>query len=254
VIEVGIEFHFDPRPDKAAWDLPVARPFFERLQQTFPHVEVVQAEQIRIEKRTPGGIPETISGQISLDRVRARNLEGTRWVQVANDLLVCNLVRQGNTYPGFDSLRDDALAKLDQYIEHFQPVSVRQVAVNYLDLVEIPFPGGNGILRLDDYLRVRMELPDEPFGPVGAFSLQLQFPRRKERDQVALLLHTFPPDMGRRVGRFQMHWHCLCEEVCSLDRNEITRRLGAAHERLASCFQASFTEKGWELFRPVETR
>src|SRR5262249_24885697 len=88
VIEVGIEFHFEPRPDREPWALPVAGPFIERFQASFPDVEVVQSEEIRIERRSPAGLPQRISGKIRLDRMRAHNPEGTRWLQVGNDLLV----------------------------------------------------------------------------------------------------------------------------------------------------------------------
>lgn len=253
VIEVGIEFHFEPRPDKEPWDLPVARPFIERLQPVFSHVEVVQAEQIRIEKRAPGGLPERISGQISLDRVRARNEESSRWVQVGNDLLVCNLVRHGEVYPGFEQLRTDALAILERYVEHFRPVSVRQAGVTYLDQVEIPVPTSCSSIRLEEYFRLRVDFPDEDLGPMGAFSLQLQFPREHARDPVTLLFHTLPSVPSSGVLRFQMHWHCLCEEVCSLDKDEINRRLDAAHMRLRKSFRASFTDPGWALFQPLES-
>lgn len=251
VIEVGIEFHFDPAPDKQPWNLRVAKPFIERFQADYPHVEVIQAEQIRIEKRAPGGLPKEITGRISLDRVRARNEEGSRWLQVGDDLLVYNLVRQGGAYPGFAQLRAEALDKFDQFVEHFQPVSVRQVALTYLDLVEVPVPSDASGIPLEDYFRLRVEIPDEAFGPVASVSLQMYFPRRPATDQLTLRFHTVPVSPGQRTCRFQMHWSCECEEIKTLDKKEITRRLEAAHRRLVDCFRASFTDRGWALFTPV---
>jgi uncharacterized protein (TIGR04255 family) len=250
VIEVGIEFHFDPRPDKEPWSLQVTRPFVERCQTTFPHVEVIQAEQLRIEKRGPGGIPEQIVGQISLNRLRAHNEQGTRWVQIGNDLLVFSLVRREDNYPGFATVRDEALGMLDQYVEHFKPLSVRRVALTYLDLIEIPIPPGRTGYRVEEFFRLHVEMPDEPFGPVAAFSLQLQFPQKAvPTDQLALLLHTVPRAQDRNASRVQMYWRYECDRVSSLDKEVIVGRLETAHQRLRDCFMASFTEQGLALFQ-----
>jgi uncharacterized protein (TIGR04255 family) len=250
VIEVGVEFHFDPRSDKQPWDLPVAASFIHQFEHEFPHVEVLQSEQIRIEKRAPGGAPEQISGQISLDRIRARNEEATRWIQVGNDLLVHNLVRKDAAYPGFDQLRDHALAILDGYIDYFKPVAVRQAAVTYLDLIEIPAPD-NKAIRLDDYLRLRVEFPDNIFGPVGFFSVQLLFPQATPGERLTLWLHTAPARADQRLCRLQMNWQYLCENLKTLDKGEIFRQLETAHVRLRECFRASFTNAGWALFQPI---
>lgn len=254
VIEVGIEFHFEPRPDKPPWDLPVAQQFIEQLKPTFADPEVFQAEQIRIEKRSTVGMPEVISGQVSLDRIRTRNKDGTRWVQVGNDLLVCNLVRQGKEYPGFSPLRTDALAVLDRYVQEFQPVCVRDAAVTYLDLIELPFPSEGKVVRLEDYYRLNVQFPEEQFGPVALFSLQLLFPPAEKKDQLTLIFQSLPAIPGTNVLRSQMFWQCRCADIRSLDQSNISDRLEAAHIQLRSCFQASFTEKGWALFRPLEEK
>jgi hypothetical protein len=138
-------------------------------------------------------------------------------------------------------------------VEHFQPVSVRRAAVAYLDQVEVPIlPGADGI-PFDEYFRLGANFPDQPFGPMGYFSLQLFFPRRDSKDQLQVLFHTAPAVPGSGVCRFQMHWHCLCEDVRSLDKNEIIERLEAARLRLRECFRASFTDKGWALFQPKDS-
>ncbi len=251
VIEVGIEFHFDPRPDREPWTLQVAGPFLERFQAAFPEVEVVQSEKIRIERRSPHGVPEKISGKIRLDRVRARNPEGSRWIQVGNDLLVFSLVRQQQAYPGFTQVRSEALEVFDRHREHFQPVSVRRAALSYLDQVEIPVPAGRAVVQLEHYFRLRPEFPDLEFGPAGAFALQMHFPGKDQSEPVTVLLQSAPTAPGSGIGRFQLHWLCLCEDVRSLDKDEITRRLESARVRLRDCFRASFTPEGWKLFQPA---
>jgi uncharacterized protein (TIGR04255 family) len=253
VIEVGIELQFDPRPDRPPWELRVAGPFVERFQASFPHVEVLQAAEMQIETRSPAGYAEKLLGKVSLDRLRARNGEGTRWIQVGNDLLAYSLVRGEQSYPGFDAVRTEALAVLDAYVDYFQPTSVRRAAVTYLDQFDFPVPAGSNVLRVEDYLLLRAEVPDEPFGPVGSFSLQFFFPGAPPaRVPIQLQLHSAPTAPGSGIIRFQMRSHCLCDNVCSLDKEEISRRLEVARLRLRECFRASFTDKGWALFQPRE--
>ena len=43
VAEVGIDFQFDPDPEKEPWDLPVAVSFIERFRDILPSTEAVAA-------------------------------------------------------------------------------------------------------------------------------------------------------------------------------------------------------------------
>jgi uncharacterized protein (TIGR04255 family) len=252
VIEVAIEFHFDPRSDQEPWTPQEAGSFVELFQAAFPFIEATQTQEIRIEPRSPSGRPEMISGKLSLDRLRVRNAEGSRWIQIGKDLLVFNWVRQQDSYPGFDQVRTEALAVLDRYVEHFQPVGVRRAALIYLDQVEIRVAPGSKTLQLEDYLRLRPEVPDQEFGPSGAFALQMHFPGKDQREPFTVLFQSVPAEVGSGICRFQMHWHCLCEDIRSLDKGVITQRLEAARRRLRDCFKASFTTEGWQkLFQPA---
>lgn len=250
VVEVAIEFQFEAGPDKKPWDLPVAVPFMKRFEEAFPNGEIVASDQFRIEKRSPEGIPREIQTRRILERLRGHNDERSRWLQVGNDLLVYNLVRhQAGAYPGFEQVRDEALDKLDQYVEHFRPICVRQIGLTYIDVIEIPRTT-EPKLRLDDYFKLGIEVPDEPFGPVAQFLVGLVLPRTKEADQLALTLQTEPVAPDSAAYRFVMQWQATCEDVKTLDRQEIIRRLEAANTRMVACFKDCFTAEGLKLFGP----
>jgi uncharacterized protein (TIGR04255 family) len=249
IVEVGVEFQFDPNPEKPPWDLPVAMPFIQRFQESLPHVEIVQAEEIRIEKRSSRGIPEKLSGKISLDHVKAQDKDERRRLEVGSDRMGYRLLRCGKEYPGFDSLLIEALDKLSQYVEHFHPTAVRGAALTYLDIVKIPVTPGEGV-DLDDYFRLGLRVPDDPFGVLGGFSIKLIFPHSPRADGVLLVFATEPTTEDGAL-RFRMRWQGPCDGINSLGPDAISQRLEAAHEHMRKCFMACFTEKGLGLFDPT---
>jgi uncharacterized protein (TIGR04255 family) len=249
VVEVGIDFRFDPDPERPPWDLPVAMPFLDRFRDTFPSIEIIQSEEIRIEKRSPQGLPTSLSGKISLDHVRANDQEERRRVEVGNDRMAFRVFRGGAEYPGFDAVLQEALRLLTEYIEHFRPTAVRRAILTYSDIVRIPMGPGEGV-ELNDYFRLQVKLPEDPFGPLGAFSVRLALPRSPYADALQVFFGT-EPKVEEGVVRFRIRWQSSCEEVNSLDQNDLSHRLAVAHEHLVKCFLACFTERGLELFNPT---
>jgi len=246
VVQVGIDFRFDPDPEKQSWDLPVAMPFVERFRESLPCVEVVRAEEIRIEKRSPQGLPERLSGKIRLDRVSAHDEAERHWLEVGDDRMGYRLLRGAKEYPGFDAVLEKALSVLGEYIEHFRPTAVRRTLLSYLDIVTIPRAAREGI-ELDDYFRLGLKLPEDPFGPLGAFVIQFVLPPKPGFDELNMVFATEPVTDDNDL-RFSMRWQSRCDGIDSLDAADLRCRLNSAHEHLVKCFFACFTVKGLELF------
>lgn len=250
VTEVGIDFQFDPNPEKQPWSPDVAGAFVARFRDSLPQRETVEVEEIRIEKRSAEGIPQKVSGRTSLDHVRVHDEQETRWLYVGNDLMAYRLARKGGDYPGFSAVWAETREKLAAYVDHFQPTAVRRATLRYVDIVEIPRDPNSGI-ELEDYFRLSIGAPEDPFGPLGEFAVKYSFPRTEGRDAVQLVFASQPP-MEESLARFVLQWYSVCEEVGTLDPEALGCRLGAAHEHLIKCFFASFTPRGLELFGTTE--
>ena len=246
VVEVGIEFQLDPAPEKQRWDLPVAMPFVERFKETMPHVEVVKSEKIRIEKRSPQGVPIELRGEINLNQVRAHDEGERQWLEVGEDRVAYRLLRGGKEYPGFDVVLESTLSVLRQYNQHFRPMAVRRAILTYMDIVKIPRAPGEGI-DLDDYFRLGVRLPDDPFGALGAFAIRFVLPPSPYSDRLQLAFSTEPGTEEESL-RFRMRWQSLCDGINTLDEEELRNRLTAAQSHLVKCFLACFTERGLALF------
>jgi uncharacterized protein (TIGR04255 family) len=246
IVEVGIGFQFEPDPEKQPWDLPVAVPFVELFKDSMPYLEVVKNEEIRIEKRSPQGVPEVISGKSSLDHVRAHDEEERQWLEAGNDRMAYRLLRGGKEYPGFESVLEKALEILGRYVQHFRPTAVRRAILNYLDIVKVPAPAGEAI-ELEDYFQLGVKLPEDPFGPIGEFATQFILPATPGADRLHLAFMTEHKREHGNLG-FQMRWQSICDGIGTLDGDVLRHRLTSAHEHLAKCFRACFTSRGLGLF------
>ena len=254
VEEVGIDFQFDPSPEKQPWSLEVASPFLKQFEQTLPKYDIAQVEEILIEKRSSEGVPQKLSGRTRLDHVIAYSVDETRFLRVGDDIMSYRIGRCGENYPGFRTLLDEALGMFREYISHFQPTATRRVRLRYVDTIDIP-RSSDGLVELDDYFRVGINIPDTPFGPVGKFAVQCVFPDTKSGD--ALQLNFFnQPTPDNTTTRFIMEWHSLCENITSLSEEVLTNKLEKAHVHMVKCFKESFTEQGLSLFGydPAETQ
>ena len=250
VVEVGIDFQFDPDPEKKPWDLPVAMPFVEQFKEFLPHIEIVRAEEICIEKRSPQGLPERLSGKISLDQVRVHDEAEQQWLEVGNDRMAYRLLRGGKEYPGFSTVMEKALEILAQYIQHFRPTAVRRAILSYVDIIKISGMADSRV-ELNDYFRLGVDLPEDPFGPLGGFAIHFVLPPTTPGSDRLQLAFTTEQKNESDDLRFRMRWLSFCEGILSLDNENLRDRLTVAHEHLVKCFLACFTEKGLELFNPT---
>jgi uncharacterized protein (TIGR04255 family) len=251
VIQSWIGFTFEPAPQKRSWDLQAAQEFLGRYSGALPHIEAIFSTNYEIAEISPTDRPEITRREVRLDHIRARNSEGTRWVQLADDQLVCNVTRGGGEYPHYPIRRDESLSKLSDYIESFQPVSVRRAELHYVDLIEIPIPP-EGQIKLEDYFNLRVEAPQD-FGMTYYYAIRVFLRPPVDGDTLEVRFQTEPSKSDTKTFRFRMDWNMVCANIATLDRDLIVQRLDDAHACLWNYFRASFTEKTWDLFQPSES-
>jgi len=250
IVEVWVEFQCDPSPSKRRWDLDTANEFLKQFSDYFVHTEVLNEQEFQI-ATLPTGDRRLDAGEVRLNRVRVRDAEGTRWLQLGEDVLVYNIVKKAGAYPGFETLCKDAWEKFAAYVRHFQPTCVRKLRLHYLDRVEIPCSPGERI-DLDEFFLVGVKFPDAPFGALSRFAIQLAPDSGHADDHVSLAFRSEQRSADAKVSRMVMDWEATSANVGSLSHDDIMDRLERAHARIRDCFQASFTPKGWALFDPIE--
>jgi uncharacterized protein (TIGR04255 family) len=250
VSQTWIGFSFDSDHDKRPWDLQAASEFLARFEASLPHREATFETQYEIQEISPGRRPKIVSRDTQLERVRARNDDGTHWLQLADDRMAYNRTRGEGVYLGFESLRDEALSKLSEYVQFFRPSKLRSTDLHYVDQIEIPIPPSKK-LDLQEYFKLRVEIPDE-YGPTWYFSTRLFLRPPIEGDNLEVRFQSEPAIPDASAYRFRIDWHMVCSGIADFDEETVKQRLDQAHDCLTAYFKASVTERTWALFQPSE--
>lgn len=171
IIQAWIEFRFDHGDERREWGFPEASAYLDRFQETYPEREALFQRQFRIEKVQRHRNPEIVPGPVHVQAVRASNREGSRYVQLTRDAVACNFLWTEKGYEGFKALKTESLEKFRAYVEMFQPTRLLEFAVQYVDLVVIPFERDK-TLNLGEYFTLGIDLPDAVFGSILNFVVQ----------------------------------------------------------------------------------
>ncbi|AGA28396.1 TIGR04255 family protein [Singulisphaera acidiphila] len=251
VIQSWIEFKFASGQEKPPWNLETAEEFLNRYEDRLPHQEAIIETTSQTRPFSGPQRSQRVSPKDKLDKAWARNDDQSHWLQIADDQMVYNQTRV-ESYLGFESLRDEALSKLGDYVDFFRPETLKSVELHYVDLIEIPTPVEQKI-ELQDYFHLRVEMPDE-FGLVWHFSNQIFVkPKTKEDNNVLeVKFQSVRPDEEAGTYRFRLDWHFICLHLESWSRDIVCGRLDQAHTCLLNYFRASVTEKTWQLFQPSD--
>ena len=252
VAEAWIGFKFDPGQRKMPWNLKTAQEFFVHFKDTFKQLEAGGQQTFTIQPVTAGETAE-LKIESKLVVLRGRNEAGTRWLQLAEDTLVFHITEPGEAYPGFPQLLNETKEAFTKYVEHFEPQGLRQAAVHYVDIIEIPFAVDKEI-RLDDYFVLLRDAPTETFGYTNYLETRMIFVRPEDPGPIEMTLQRIPAPPDPACLRLRMDWHKNCDEVGVLDWPSIEGRLQTARQVLFSCFKNSLTERTWQLFTETKEK
>lgn len=251
LIEAWMSFRFEPAADAAPWTKVRYQVFLDALAETHPDVQEMTRRAIKVGRRRSGtphiqGILEEVLA------VRALTEDGFRAIHMTpNELMVNYLRGEAETYPGFLSLLDEAMAHCRKYIECYRPIGVIQVALHYVDLVEIPIPDSR-ILKCEEYFTLNLQAPEAVFGTFASFDIKAVVLTPGGSDPVELVFATAPVPPDSPFGRFRMEWHAAVRAEARMGEEEMRANLQFAHDRVERCFRHAFTPQGWALFEPVE--
>lgn len=250
IVQAWIEFRFDHAADRPKWDWPAASAFFDSFQNEYPEREVVVQHQLQIAKVEGNQKPRIVDERVDLAGMRAFRTDHARYIHLTQDTLACTFVRTDvNGYEGFDALKREALTKLRAYVDFFHPTRLLQLAMQYVDLVRIPFQQDR--IELKDYFTLSQDLPEADFGPTLNFLVQYATRPPGSRDILEVWLRNEPPDPHGPIGQFRMDWRLMASEELSFAEDVLGSRLDRAHDRLLDCFKKSFTPQAWAMFEPV---
>lgn len=249
VVEVWISFAFEPRPTKTEWDLDAVGQYLARYSEELPRLEKLWETQFHVEETSASDLPRIIGSNEKLHFIRASDANKRRLLQIGDDVLAMHLVRQAEDYPRFSQVRDAITPKLLDYIDDFQPSSVRAGIIHYLDIIDIPVPDC-GKIELPDYFPFASDLPEDPFGPTQFLAQQFVVNCPVDEGPLHLHMRNIPAPDGEKVFRFRLDWQKHSTGLNTLDLEAIWARLDRSHEYLRHCFDKFLKRQTLDLFQP----
>jgi len=252
LVEVWMSFRFEPAVGSPTWTRDRYRLLLDTFSETHPNVEEMTRHAIQVAASKRGGRPQIKEIAEQILAMRARTEDGLRAIQMGSDELVVNYLRgDGEPYPGFPALLEEAMTCCRRYADCYHPVGVLEAALHYVDLVEIPVPE-HRILRSEEYLTLDFRVPEEVFGHFAAFEVKAVVLPPGSKDTVQLSFATVPGRVDDPLRQFRLEWHTASKSSGRMTEEEVRASLQTAHDRLEACFRHAFTAKGWALFEPGE--
>jgi uncharacterized protein (TIGR04255 family) len=201
VIESWIECRFNFGSDREPFDEKNTNEFLA-LHKGFKFQDCLTNEEVHIQWPSSENRQLKASRKVGVARVRACDEKQEHWLQLLNDGFIYNALRNGEAqYVGYDRLLAATMTTYQKYVNLFGPTSVANVALCYVDMVEVPMQPGGGQLRLEDVFCVYPKFPDA-FGAVNGLSLSLSFPSTEKAGRLTLKLVSAEHDLEKLLYRF----------------------------------------------------
>ena len=249
VVEAWIAFDFEPQTDKTAWDKEQINAFAKAHSDDFKRMDAIIKEEYSLERTSEKELPRITNRRHIIDVARMFNDDDTRIRQLGEDRIAYNLLRKaGDKYPGFPVLLNEAIAYLNQYVNFFQPSSVKLATIHYMDIIDIPLTGEP--LVLTDYFEFIPDIPQETFGLTIGYALA--FVTKCPFDEAPLQTSlTLVPPPNKSTLRVRLEWNKTCPKVNFQDEEEMKVDLMRSKDFMVKCFERMITDKTRALFGPA---
>lgn len=256
VVEAWVYVRFRPKEDAKQWDPRVAEEFFKKsFGDRYQPKDIVA--RVAWDPTRNASTGELSPPKPIFQRARAATVDEDRFVQAGRNVLVYNMLRKSQEWPGFEALKSEALDALEKYVDFTSPEGIQALSLNYRDIVEYPAVDDGGML-LSHYLRIYPEVPHEVFGPLCNFALEVGLPELSKHGIMRIKIKSEPRTeedqttaVKARMARFRVDWELTTKQSLE-DRQELDKWLTGAHEDMSQAFKSAFTPAGWDIFGPKE--
>ena len=255
VIELWIEFQYALTEDAQEWTLDRARTL---INDCFGEKFAIEAYRSRTDFRISDANIEgeaQVQTQITIDRIRATTKEKDRYIQAGKDILVFHVIRTEKEWPYFAKIKPEAIESAEKYGSFMKLSNLESVSLHYRDDIKLPL-GEQNMIKLQDYITIFPETPEEEWAIPSDFSISLTLPKLCESTISQLVVETEPAfieesETGKKYRRLKMDWHAT-SNISLNNSSEVEKWLEKAHFDLINAFKNVFTEKGLNLFEPLE--
>lgn len=234
LIETVCEFQFI---NKEQWDATIPGVLYDRIKNEFP-----LKKQAKNYYQLVGIQPDNeLSNLTLLTQFYSQNEQ--RLIQVGKNTFTANCLKP---YPHWEEYKPMILKNYKVYNEISSPLSIRQVALRYINKINIPLTEGKN-LSLKEYFNYYPHKPESIKGVMGSIDTIIQMPYESKRDILMLRLATLIPESEKEIP-FLLQIDYLMAKPEQLPISEIEDWLEKAHLAINTTFELSITDKCKDLF------
>lgn len=233
VVEALCEIYFH----ESKWDGTLPGLFFEKVKESYPKKRELEqiGVQVSVSKET-----QAAQVQRGARRIQFIKEDGSRLIQIENNLLVINQLRP---YPKFEDWKPVVDEMLGYYSEVAQPRGIRQMGVRYINRVIIPAPE----FKMEDYFNLYPEVPESLGAMHGRFMMRLEIPPKHKDHGLMVTFGTAPPESpGTSAEMLDIYDIFALPQPFPL--KDVDKYIIEAHENIEAAFENSITSKARKLF------
>lgn len=226
---------------ESEWDQTIPYAFYERVHDRFPTKTQLEQMGVEVQLGPKEAGAKLLAGS---PRIQFSREDGSRMVQVAQNLLVVNQLRP---YPKFEEWKPTVSEMLSLYRELAKPKGVDRLGVRYINKIVIPAPA----FRMEDYFRIYPEIPPELGSAHGRFLMRLEIPPKHDGHQLIVTFGTAPAEGPESSSELLDLYDVV--PAGKADFDNIDRRIEEAHANIEHAFESMITDQARALFAEVSS-
>ncbi len=234
VVEALCEIYFH----ESKWDGTLFGLFFEKVRENYPKKQ--ELEQIFVQVNIPKEARVT-QMQRRKHRIQFIKEDGSRLIQIENNLLVINQLRP---YPRFEDWKPVVDEMLKYYSEIAQPKGIIRMGVRYINRIMIPTVK----FKMEDYFNLYPEVPESLGAMSGKFMMRLEILPKHKDHSLTVTFSTAPPELpGTSAEMLDIYDIFALPQPFPIE--DVGKYIIKAHENIEVAFENSITGKARKLFK-----
>jgi uncharacterized protein (TIGR04255 family) len=232
LIEAVCEFRFKP---SSKWDFTVLGRFYEKIKNDFPEKENRLMMGAKME------ITATATATLDLGPfIKFLRPDKSAIVEAGPDFLSIHYLAP---YSAWNEFKSNILDILNKYKRITKPNGFQRIGLRYVNRVDLK---GDAI-RLTDYFRVFVALPNELPQNYNAVSVRTEIPYEDGRDHLVVILNNVPPRENYTLS-LMLDFDYATSASDAVKLNQVAAWLENAHNVIESAFDASLTDRCKQMF------
>jgi uncharacterized protein (TIGR04255 family) len=172
------------------------------------------------------------------------NVDSADIISITNDAIAYSRLAPYNGWALFSTA---ALGAIDSFRDEIGFVQLNRIGLRYINRIDIPVPSPDAIVRLENYLTIQPQYPEDSFPPLRGFTMQTVFGLEKNAALATLTVASVPSPLPLHMGII-LDIDIGRGQNLPKSKNGMRDVLNIMHDEKNSVFESCVTEATRELF------